>query len=174
MGGCDLTTSRLLIQRRMWGQLQFLKWLAHSLVIPRRIGSFQLCVLGPAESQKTLLAQMLSSFLKVYYVPPTLDCFAGAESGGDIWVIDGCSSSIFSQAWARSASAVKLAQLLDGQRVTLSWGPNKSFAYHKDRNVPILLIGEDEVPMGFFHPRFQSRIVYTFWWGHARCMLTLV
>jgi len=32
-----------------------LLWLGRNLVIPRKIGSFQLCILGPADSQKTLL-----------------------------------------------------------------------------------------------------------------------
>jgi hypothetical protein len=38
-----------------------IRWVALSLYRPRRIGDFQLCLVGPTESQKTLIVQMLSS-----------------------------------------------------------------------------------------------------------------
>ena len=117
-------------------KLEFLKWVGENLAVPRGIGTYQLCLLGPAESRKTLFCNMISSFLNVFFVPPTLDCFEGAE-GADLWIIDGCSSTIFNKSWARSASGVQFGQMLDGQPMSFRWGPNNEFSYLKDRNDPI-------------------------------------
>lgn len=119
---------------------EVLAWLGHNLVIPRIVGSFQLCLVGPSESQKTLYIYiyMVSAFLRVYFAPAKLDNLTGAEACKDLWVIEGCSSVVFNEDWSKSASAVLFSQLLDGQTVTLSWGPNREFSFLKDRNIPSL------------------------------------
>lgn len=57
-----------------------IRWVAHSLYMPRLIGGFPALHSGtqPTESQKTLLVQMFSSFLRVLYAPATMDNFDGA------------------------------------------------------------------------------------------------
>lgn len=39
--------------------------------------------------------------------------------------------------------------------------------FWKDRKIPVIIIGEDEVPIGLFHPRFQSQLVAVCWCGHS-------
>lgn len=53
--------------------------------------------------------------------------------------------------------------------MTLYWGQNRELSYMNTRNVPIILIGEDEVPVAFFHYRFQSKMVIVRFDGHSPC-----
>nr|KUM50284.1 hypothetical protein ABT39_MTgene127 [Picea glauca] len=47
-----------------------LRWLAHNLVITRRIGAFQLLIVGEPESQKPLFIQLIADILRIYFTSP--------------------------------------------------------------------------------------------------------
>lgn len=95
-------------------KMDVLLWLADNLVIPRQLGSFQLLILGPYGAQKTLFAQLIASFLNVYFAPVELLNFMDAPSIADVWVIDGITSNIYDTPWAESPEATTLAQILGG------------------------------------------------------------
>jgi hypothetical protein len=53
-------------------QLKVIQWIAHNLVIQRRLGDFKLLVLGLSRCQKTLLMLLIAEFITVHFLPAKL------------------------------------------------------------------------------------------------------
>lgn len=134
-------------------------------MVERRLGAFKLLIIGQPETQKTLFMQLISELFEVYFGDPELHNLSGADPSDDLWVLDGVSSDMYGEAWSKSKEAVMLSQLLYGQKMPIYWGADNM--YWKATNIPIVLIGENEIPLGLFHPRFQAKLVVSRWFGHC-------
>jgi len=119
-------------------------------VVERRLGAFQLLIIGQPETQKTLFMQLISELFEVYFGDPELHNLSGADPSDDLWVLDGVSSDMYGEAWSKSKEAVMLSQLLYGQKMPIYWGADNM--YWKATNIPIVLIGENwNVPLSNAH-----------------------
>jgi hypothetical protein len=143
-----------------------LRWVGANLAVNREVGAFQLLILGPPLSQKTLFLNLIAQSLRVYFIPTGLNNFDGAEKGHDLWVLDGVSSSIYTKEWGKSPSATALHNILEGGKATLVWGENNQYTFQKTRNVPVILVGS-EIPSVCFFSLFFPRLRIISWEGHS-------
>lgn len=60
-------------------KMEVLRWIGDNLVFPCELGGLQLLLLGSPDQQKSLLMELLSQSLRVYFVPLELKNFTGAE-----------------------------------------------------------------------------------------------
>jgi len=86
--------------------------------------------------------QLMSESLDVYFPHADLSHFPDVHYHYDVWVFESYSSALYIEAWVDSLSAILLSQLMDGQSITLNWGPNKELFFHKERNIPMMFNGE--------------------------------
>jgi hypothetical protein len=100
--------------------------------------------------QKMLFMQLISELFEVYFGNPELHNLSGTDPSDDLWVLDGVSSDMYGEAWSKSKEAIMLSQLLYGHKMPIYWGVDNM--YWKATNIPIVLIGENEILLGIFHP----------------------
>ncbi|RRT35961.1 hypothetical protein B296_00028409 [Ensete ventricosum] len=65
-----------------------LDWLATNLIFDRPIKTKQLFLYGKPNAQKTLMFEMLSKVLNIYFASSRSNDFSGAHDNYDIWVFD--------------------------------------------------------------------------------------
>lgn len=160
-----------------------LDWIACQLVFRRPIKTKQLFIYGEPSVQKTLIFNMLSQVLRIYFASSRKGDFAGADNLYDLWLFDEFhepeESSYYGVATdTGTAFANTLLKVLDGQECRLDSKYSKIFT--KKCHVPIVMIG-NTLPKGiktkgplqerFIRLRFanviehldESRLIATLW-----------
>lgn len=136
-----------------------LSWLIHHMLY-RREGDAgpHLCIMGDTDYARFLI-ESLGSFFNLYITSPLMESFTGA-SKADIWLVEGCSSSVLTKRWALSEAGLNFEKLLRGEPVTFQWGKKGAFTYTHKGAVPIILLFEDhQVPIGLYHYRYSTLLV---------------
>lgn len=137
----------------------FLDWLAVNLVYARPIKSKQFLLYGAPSTQKTLIINMLSKVLRIYFASSRSNDFAGADDYYDMWVYDEFHQSETSSMYGHSsyitAGDNTMLKVLDGQECRLDAKYSQIFT--KKKNIPIVIISNEIVPRARSYGAFQAR-----------------
>ncbi|RZS17292.1 hypothetical protein BHM03_00049414 [Ensete ventricosum] len=142
-----------------------LDWLATNLIFRRPIKTKQLMLYGRPNTQKTLMFEMLSEVLNIYFASSRRNDFTGASDHYDLWVFDefhlaDTKYNLYSKGEVEELATFAnntFLKVLDGQQCKLDTKYGK--VINKFRNVPIVVItnvpGRIIREAGPFHERFM-------------------
>lgn len=139
-------------------------WIACQLCFRRPIKTKQLFIYGEPSTQKTLLLNLLSKVIRIYFASARRNDFAGANDHYDMWIFDEYHEhSEISEAGGEKVGSTmegssfvnNLLKVLDGQECRLDSKYSKVFK--KKKNVPIIMIANKLPQIMTRHGPFRAR-----------------
>ncbi|KAJ6676030.1 hypothetical protein OIU79_020340, partial [Salix purpurea] len=118
-------------------------WIASQICFRRPIKTKQLFIYGEPSTQKTLLFNLLSKVLRIYFASARRNDFTGANDYYDLWAFDEFhepneDTALIGATVEGTTFANNILKVLDGQECRLD--SKYARVFKKKKNVPIVMI----------------------------------
>ena len=135
-------------------------WIASQICFRRPIKTKQLFIYGEPSTQKTLLFNLLSKVLRIYFASARRNDFTGANDYYDLWAFDEFhepneDTALIGATVEGTTFANNILKVLDGQECRLD--SKYARVFKKKKNVPIVMIANKLPQIMSQHGPFRAR-----------------